>query len=497
MNDVPTSVSVPSAAQDALKSGLRGERASYGISPTVLNPLLGPKRRMIVRASLVLADLVAAVSAINLSNLLIHHGAVTQQGGALLPTAGIIAVYLCLGLYVGSGPSPCERLRLRAIGVLAFVTINFLAQFTAELNVTALAAGIFSGVFLFLLGYYSEEAVRNLLIQWKLWGATAVLVGCDERNRELAEKLIAEPQLGLRPIGFLSLCDVQGADQLPLPLLGSTKDFGRVGEYVEVGIFPSREQLALEEIVQGRHPFAQVFAIEDSHDLQTLWLRTRGLGGAVGIEIRRDLYVPHNLWLKRAVDVLVAMPVGLMALPLIAALGLIIKAVDPGPAFYAQRRVGWHGRPIRVLKLRTMYQDAERRLEHHLRQNLSAQAEWQRYFKLTDDPRILPVVGRFLRRASLDELPQLWNVIRGDMTLVGPRPFPPYHISAFDRQFQVVRQSVPPGLTGLWQISSRSDGDLQLQRAQDMFYIRNWSIWLDLYILLQTLPAVIRPKGAR
>jgi Undecaprenyl-phosphate galactose phosphotransferase WbaP len=443
-------------------------------------------------------DLVAVLLATSFSDLLVKHAAATDQASASLPAALLIAVYLSLGLYLGLGPSPCERFRLRALGVLAFVTMDLLIAATSGLGVRVLAAAICSGVSLLLLGYYTEGIIRILLIRWELWGATAVLVGCDARNCKLAERLMVEPQIGLRPVGFLSSPgDVdQRADLLPLPLLGSMKDIARIGENVEVAIFASRQHLA-EVVCPGRLPFAQVFVVEDAQDMQSLWLHTRTLGGALGIEIRRDLYIPRNLWLKRVIDLLVAVPVGLLVLPLIVALALTIKAVDPGPAFYIQSRVGRDGRPLRMLKLRTMYRNAEHRLEDHLSQSPYARAEWQRYFKLTDDPRVLPVVGRFIRRASLDELPQLWNVVCGDMSLVGPRPFPLYHMSSFDQEFQRVRESVPPGLTGLWQISSRSDGDLPTQKAQDLFYIRNWSIWLDFYIMFQTLPAVMSAKGAK
>jgi lipopolysaccharide/colanic/teichoic acid biosynthesis glycosyltransferase len=193
----------------------------------------------------------------------------------------------------------------------------------------------------------------------------------------------------------------------------------------------------------------------------------------------------------------VVVPVGMLSLPIVVLAATLIKLVDPGPAFYLQKRVGFNGKTVNVLKLRTMYRDGERLLQEHLRRDAQARAEWERFFKLRRDPRILPIVGKFLRRSSIDELPQLWNVFWGEMSLVGPRPLPAYHAEQFDQEFRSLRIGVLPGITGLWQVSSRSEGDLQVLQEQDLFYIRNWSLWLDFYILLQTVPAVLTAKGAR
>jgi lipopolysaccharide/colanic/teichoic acid biosynthesis glycosyltransferase len=202
-------------------------------------------------------------------------------------------------------------------------------------------------------------------------------------------------------------------------------------------------------------------------------------------------------WLKRLIDLVVALPGVIVAAPVIAVSAVLIFVASPGNPFYAQRREGLFGKDIFVWKLRTMRQGADRLLNEYLQQNPAAKLEWETKFKLTNDPRILPIVGKLFRRMSIDELPQLWNVIKGDLSLVGPRPFPHYHLNSFSKDFRELRREVKPGITGLWQICVRSEGDLADQEYFDSYYIRNWSMWLDFYILWRTIDAVVLNEGAR
>jgi lipopolysaccharide/colanic/teichoic acid biosynthesis glycosyltransferase len=190
------------------------------------------------------------------------------------------------------------------------------------------------------------------------------------------------------------------------------------------------------------------------------------------------------------------MVAGAACLPLLVLAVIAIGLVDPGPVLYAQSRRGLHGRAIRVWKLRTMYRDSAARLECHLAADPAARAEWSRCFKLRRDPRVLPGIGPLLRRSSIDELPQLWNVLRGEMALIGPRPLPDYHLAGCDARFLRLRQSVRPGITGLWQVSARDCADLATLRRLDGCYVRNWSLALDLRIMLCTIRAVATGKGA-
>lgn len=205
---------------------------------------------------------------------------------------------------------------------------------------------------------------------------------------------------------------------------------------------------------------------------------------------------PATVVLKRAIDLLLGIALLFMSLPVILIAVGLVKLVSPGPAFYGQRREGKWGRPICVWKIRTMVVDAEQRLHEYLAANPGYRTEWEQHMKLRHDPRVIPQIGGALRRFSLDELPQLWNVVKGEMSLVGPRPFPEYHLACFPESFRQLRRLTKPGMTGLWQITTRSDGDLQAQEYADSFYIRHWSAWLELRILYQTLPSVFIGKGA-
>jgi exopolysaccharide production protein ExoY len=202
-----------------------------------------------------------------------------------------------------------------------------------------------------------------------------------------------------------------------------------------------------------------------------------------------------RLSIKSAIDTCGAL-VGLFFLwPLLVGIIVTIRITDGGPAIFAQQRIGRNGRPFRCLKFRTMVRDADRALQSHLASSPLARREWQDHQKLTVDPRIT-AIGAFLRRTSLDELPQLFNILCGQMSFVGPRPIVPDEIHRYGEHFSYCF-SVMPGLTGLWQVSGRSDCGYDKRIALDRRYVTRWSLRLDAEILIKTIPAVLRQQGSR
>ena len=174
---------------------------------------------------------------------------------------------------------------------------------------------------------------------------------------------------------------------------------------------------------------------------------------------------------------------------------LLIVITSKGPVFYRAERLGRGSRRIRVWKFRSMYSDADKRLDELLASNPSLKAEYDANFKLASDPRVTPL-GRFLRKTSLDEIPQLFNVFSGEMALIGPRPIVEKEVPYYGDAYKVF-SSVKPGITGLWQCSGRSDTDYPRRVALDSYYVLNWSPWLDIWILFRTVGAVLFMRGAR
>jgi exopolysaccharide biosynthesis polyprenyl glycosylphosphotransferase len=318
-----------------------------------------------------------------------------------------------------------------------------------------------------------------------------VIVGAGPRGQAFAAKLEAHRELGLRVRGFVD-----------------DEDFELPAKWGHLGRISGIESLLHEQVVDEVAiclPFSQwdqVSAIAHLCEEQGKIVRVPVdlLEGAFGSGRFEDLdgtpvyslvSGPDRiaaLLIKRVLDISVAILSLIIASPLFLAIAFLIRKRDGSPVLFRQTRVGLHGRRFQVLKFRTMVEDAEARFDDLAGQSEVAGAA----FKITNDPRITPS-GRWLRRTSLDELPQLWNVLRGDMSLVGPRPALPREVNEYDLWHRR-RLSMKPGITGLWQVSARQSPDFDSWAKLDLSYIDRWSLWLDMKILARTIPAAFEGR---
>jgi Undecaprenyl-phosphate galactose phosphotransferase WbaP len=312
--------------------------------------------------------------------------------------------------------------------------------------------------------------------------------------------LRSNPKVGLRPTAVLTDSPDERLSGAPGSVfcgdLSHSKLFASQhnGFYAIVVTPHSSSKNTRSVLTRHAASFRRVLVIPDLSGFSSLAVRVREIHGILGLELDHNLTKKYCRVLKRASDVAVCIASALAAVPLLLVVALAIALTSPGPIFYSQKRIGQNGREFRLWKLRTMVVDADARLEEHLQSNPTSRAEWDRDHKLRSDPRVT-TIGRLLRRTSLDEIPQLWNVIRGDMSLVGPRPIRHSEITKYGTIFDQYRR-VLPGLTGMWQISGRNNTTYELRTQLDDYYVRNWSTSLDCYILLCTLRTIILTEGA-
>lgn len=393
--------------------------------------------------------------------------------------------------------APAEELRRLFYGVTLGAAIAIILAFSIQFP---LSRGwlLFSWAFTLLLVTIGRRAIRKVVHSLRRRGRLrrrAVIVGADESGRALAEDIDRATWEGLDLVGFIT---VNGSDDGHdrFRILGPTHRLREVAVEERIS-----DVLVAPTVAANGHLGEVVSALDGvpvdlsvAPGLQgflTSRLVVQPLADRPLVSIERPELNTSARLMKRVLDLVLGSILCVLALPIVGACALAIRLDSSGPVFFRQPRVGLRGRPFKIWKLRTMQVDAEE-LQIHLRERNEADGL---LFKIQQDPRITRV-GRILRRFSLDELPQLFNVMAGQMSMVGPRPPLPEEVRRYSDHLGR-RLLVKPGITGLWQVSGRSDLSFDDYVRYDLLYVQNWSVALDLYIIAKTVPAVLSGRGAR
>ncbi len=326
--------------------------------------------------------------------------------------------------------------------------------------------------------------------------ARVVVVGAGELGRMVMRNVVANPDLGYKVVGFLDDNPGKTADIGPIRALGSIDRLPEVLKTEDIDeviiTLPWHSYRRIMRVMaQSERAGVRARVVPDLFQLRLGRVEVDTLNGIPLIGLREMQLSKHQLIIKRGMDVVLSALALIALLPLMGLIALAIKVDSPhGPVLFRQVRIGKNGRPFHLYKFRSMIPEADL-IKQHLKDLNEADGP---LFKIRNDPR-LTRVGRILRRFSLDELPQLVNVLRGEMSLVGPRPALPEEVAHYE-PWHHKRLTVTPGITGLWQISGRSDLSFDEMMLLDVYYVENWSLLLDLRILLLTIPKVILGEGA-
>ncbi|HLI50520.1 MAG TPA: undecaprenyl-phosphate glucose phosphotransferase [Thermomicrobiaceae bacterium] len=385
------------------------------------------------------------------------------------------------------------------IAMALIILYNFLQRFYPSRLV-------FIYAWVLMIGLLLAKRLATQLIRRMLWkrgiGVDRVLVaGAGQASQRIMQYILNQPQLGFRVIGFVDgfpMADDWGIateHRVERPdYLGSLDDVETIVAKQQIDqviiALPQTEHDAVLGIIEKCREIEVAFTlVPDLFELALDQVMINEVAGLPLIEIKEARIRGWNYGVKRAMDMLISTLILLICSPIMLAIAIAIKLDSPGPVLFHHERVGKNGERFTLYKFRSMCQDAERQKEA-----LQQAANTTLLFKMRNDPRVTRV-GRFLRRTSLDELPQFFNILNGDMSFVGPRPQVPSEVAAYsDWHYQ--RLLVTPGLTGLWQVNGRSDLSFDEMVKLDLYYAEHWSPWLDIKLTLRTIPAVIRRRGA-
>ena len=412
----------------------------------------------------------------------------------LLPL--FLMLYWFFDVYPGVSVSPVDEIRrisLANAGAFTFLSVALgLNRMPLSSHLCCLAAFVGACVVIPTI----RSVTRRLGAQFAWWGYPIVLFGDGDRSLSVLQKLRADPRLGLRPIAVVG--DRTSDEQLEgVPVCRSEAldrmVFGGVKHAVLVATDSSQSQF-VEVLARAGEAFPHLIVIPDTDFLGSVGAYTQDRMGVRGLQVRNNLLHAGSRIAKRAIDLVFCFALLPLVLPLMAVIAFLIAVESGFPVFYSQKRLGQDGRTFHIWKFRTMVGNAAQVLERSLASNPELKKEWAENQKLRNDPRITRI-GKVLRKASLDELPQLWNVLKGEMSLVGPRPIVHEEIAKYKEAYPLYTKTIP-GLTGLWQVSGRNRTTYAERISYDSYYVRNWSFWMDIYLLARTVTVVLTGHGA-
>jgi len=309
-------------------------------------------------------------------------------------------------------------------------------------------------------------------------------------------RLNSQPHLGLRPVAVVTdYISYRQMEEVPVLQSEYLSRIASSGVKHAIVAAPELSQSQFIDVLErAGDAFPHLILIPDTDFLWKVGSHTQDLVGVLGLQVRNNLLHTGSRIAKRVIDLACSTVLALLLLPLMAVISLLIAVESGFPVFYSQKRLGHDGRTFHIWKFRTMVRNAAEILELSLASNPELRSEWAANQKLRNDSRITRV-GKLLRKTSLDELPQLWNVIKGEMSLVGPRPIVDSEVVKYKAAYSLYKK-MTPGVTGLWQVSGRNRTTYAERVAYDTYYVRNWSVWMDIYLFAKTIVVVLTGDGA-
>jgi Undecaprenyl-phosphate galactose phosphotransferase WbaP len=401
------------------------------------------------------------------------------------------------GLYPGFGLAAVQEMQkvlyVVSLAAVFLGVILFLQQLGMAFSRMIFVLTWFLSALFMMLGRF---AIRNRFSRFPWWGIPMIVIGTQDRIAPVIDKLLQTRRLGFRPVYYFdsgAQADQPISGVLPLNNQQALQDLVTQSKIQHVVLTDPVADFDLVEFEWMRDVFPNILFILDSAPFGSLWVRTIDVHGTLAIETSYHLLNKQETIIKRVLDMILTMLLLLVSWPIFILLAALVRLDSKGPILYTQKRLGQDGEAFDSYKFRTMYEDADEKLHELLASDAEADREYQEYHKLTNDPRVTRV-GKVLRRYSLDEMPQFINVLKGDMNLIGPRSYLPRELSDMGTYAKIILK-VKPGITGWWQVMGRNETSFKERLQLDEYYISNWSIWLDMYVIIKTAWVLIRGEG--